>query len=100
MVSEIKWLFGMIILVACPLSFAQSGENGFIEDKDNEVVAFEEMQYPPLALNARIQGTVTVEVQFDDHGLVSRARPISGTRPLISMSLENAKKWVFKLNAT
>jgi TonB family protein len=95
-----KWVLGVILVAICPFAFAQSGGNGFIEDKDNNVVAFEDTQYPPLALNARIQGTVIVEVQFDNQGAVSRTHPISGTAQLISTSIENAKKWVFKPNAS
>jgi hypothetical protein len=67
---------------------------------DVNVVGFQDMGYPHLALYTHLQGAVAVQVKLDDHGKVLNAVAISGLSLLAAPSVENVKKWLFKPNAT
>jgi|HubBroStandDraft_6_1064221.scaffolds.fasta_scaffold1051835_2 TonB family protein len=85
----------LILIVTCN-SVAQ--QNDPVYDSDIVVKSFEEMLYPPLAREARIQGTVVVSAKLDNAGRVSSTSAVSGPKLLIPDSLANAKKWRFKPN--
>ena len=51
--------------------------------------------YPPLARQARIQGTVRLYVIFDSSGTVVYARALSGHPLLIPSALEIVKQWQY-----
>jgi hypothetical protein len=70
-----------------------------INNEDITVVSFEEMNYPPLARTARREGIVALRVQFDDKGKVVSAMALSGPKMLISDSISNVEKWIFRPNA-
>jgi protein TonB len=54
-----------------------------------------EAEYPPLALAARVNGSVIVEVMIDEGGSVIAARAISG-HPLLKDAAVNAtRQWKF-----
>jgi TonB family protein len=53
------------------------------------------LSYPILALQAQIQGKVTVRIKVNDSGLVAEARAISGHPILAKAALDNIKSWTF-----
>jgi TonB family protein len=68
-----------------------------ISDMDMEVVHFDDqLKYPALARQARIQGAVVVKVKLDAKGAVVDAAAISGSPMLIPNCLTNAKNWRFQ----
>ena len=52
--------------------------------------------YPPLALQARVQGTVRFLATIDRQGRVSNLQVQSGHPLLIQAAIEAAKQWVFE----
>jgi protein TonB len=52
--------------------------------------------YPVVAKQARITGTVVVEVSVDELGNVSSARAQSGPQPLRAASVAAALRWKFQ----
>lgn len=52
--------------------------------------------YPPLALQARIQGTVRFMATIDRQGRVSNLQVQSGHPLLIQAAIEAAKQWIFE----
>ena len=70
-----------------------------IYDSEIGVIFAEEMAYPPLARQARLQGMVVVKARTDGRGNVVSAVAISGHKLLIPHCLENIKKWRFNTNA-
>ncbi len=94
----------LIVIVAtwavCELSFAvQTHDAAAVNDRDINVRIFEDVQYPPLAYMARIQGVVTVQVRLDEQGRVVNAVAASGPELLVDGSVNNAKRWVFMPNS-
>ena len=67
-------------------------------DEKVKLVDFEEIDYPPAARKANVQGTVVIQVRLDDEGHVAGASALSGSPLLIPDALANAKKWTFKPN--
>jgi periplasmic protein TonB len=53
-------------------------------------------EYPPLALRARIHGTVVVDAIIDEHGNVVQARAISGHPLLIAPALKAVLQWKYE----
>lgn len=83
----------------CAFVYGRPQQDAMIEDKDINVLAFEDAQYPPLAYNAHIQGIVVVNVGLNDKGQVVNATALSGPLLLASVSIDNVKKWVFNPTA-
>jgi TonB family protein len=73
-------------------------QNGPVYDNDINVKSYEEMSYPPIAREARIQGTVVISATLDGAGRVTSTTAISGAKLLIPDCLSNAKKWRFSPN--
>jgi protein TonB len=72
-----------------------------IPRKSSEVIAGRilrrvEPEYPTVAKQARITGTVVVEISVDEQGNVSSARAQSGPQPLRAASLAAALRWKFQ----
>jgi TonB family protein len=53
------------------------------------------VEYPPAALRAGVQGTVSVEVRTDAKGNVSDARVVSGPDELRKAALQSVLQWHF-----
>jgi periplasmic protein TonB len=53
-------------------------------------------EYPPLALQARIRGTVVVDAIIDEHGNVVQARAINGHPLLIAPALKAVLQWKYE----
>jgi len=51
--------------------------------------------YPPVAANARLQGTVVVEATIDERGRVVDVTLVQGIPMLSEAALEAVKKWVY-----
>jgi len=99
-----KYVIGAVLTLALLSTFpsdpATAQQDKTISDGDIEVLAFENMFYPPLAWTARIEGTVTVRVKLDNRGRVTDASVISGHEQFTASCLENVKKWLFRPNAS
>lgn len=87
-----------IALLVSPLCLlAQQDQT--IQDKDINVVEFNQLKYPPLAQAARIEGVAVIRVKLDSNGKVTDTEVISGNPLLVLASVDSAKKWVFEPNA-
>lgn len=73
----------------------QSGER----DDRVAIADWEELKYPPLAVQARVQGVVVIQVKLDEDGGVQESTAIWGSKFLIPDCLANAKKWRFQPNS-
>lgn len=69
-----------------------------VYDDEIQVVSWEDLRYPPVALSARMEGTVVVSATLTTTGAVAGATALSGTRILIAPVLENIKRWTFTPN--
>lgn len=78
---------------------AQERQSPTIPDNEIRVITYEAMNYPPLALQTRLQGVVVVLLNLDDKGVVVAASALSGSALLVNSCLANAKKWKFQPNA-
>jgi TonB family protein len=67
-------------------------------DEDVRVVEPETLAYPRIALNARVQGTVIVQVTLNANGAVSAASALSGPPLLHPQTLANVRLWKFAPN--
>jgi TonB family protein len=69
-----------------------------LEDRNIEKYAVNEVHpaYPPLAEKYRIEGQVTVNVQVDPNGKVTKAEFLKGHSIFRAVSLDAAKQWQFK----
>jgi TonB family protein len=54
-------------------------------------------QYPPLARQYRIEGTVVVRISVGGDGKVAKADFVRGHNIFRSVSLDAAKRWEFKV---
>jgi TonB family protein len=52
-------------------------------------------QYPPIAVAARVQGTVEVRIEIGSDGTVVKAEAIKGPAMLQTSAIQAAKKWKF-----
>jgi outer membrane biosynthesis protein TonB len=96
-----KLVFGFAITTAL-MAFAQerSSQSDAINDKDINVVQFEELKYPAIAEYAPLsEGTEVLLVTLDEQGTVVKAEALSGNNLLIPDCIANLKKWRFKPNA-
>jgi hypothetical protein len=83
-----------ILFVVCLHATAQ--EDTPANDKDIEIVHYEELNYPPLAHTAHIEGVVVVRVILNERGGVVKAVALSGHPVLIPSCVANAQKWKFQ----
>jgi TonB family protein len=52
--------------------------------------------YPPQALRAGVEGTVTLQVAIAADGTVTQAVPVSGPIPLRQAAVDNVRQWLFE----
>jgi TonB family protein len=87
-------------LLCVAMASPRAQQQDTIDDRDvNRLASFVDMEYPPVAAAARIQGVVVVRVGFDENGRVTSATGLSGMKILVDASLENVRKWTFKPNS-
>lgn len=70
-----------------------------INDREIQVIHFADIQYPPLARAAVVQGIVVMRAKLNADGDVTEASALSGSEHLVSSCLDNVKKWCFKPNS-
>jgi outer membrane biosynthesis protein TonB len=73
-----------------------SAQNDETTGAETEVVDFEEMHYPRLARQAKVDGVVVVRASLDEKGNVVEAQAVSGNDLLTADSLANLKRWRFR----
>ena len=97
----------LVTITACKPATPQSGTPAaapqaaqiVVNDKDVEVLSFEDLRYPPLAAQARIAGIVVVQAKLDEKGAVVEASAVFGHPMLVPVGLDNVKQWKFRPNA-
>src|SRR5258708_38079507 len=52
--------------------------------------------YPPQALRAGVEGSVTLQVAIAADGTVTQAVPVSGPVPLRQAAVDNVRQWLFE----
>ncbi len=52
--------------------------------------------YPPQALRAGVEGSVTLQVAIAADGTVAQAVPVSGPEPLRQAAVDNVRQWLFE----
>jgi TonB family protein len=85
---------GKLIRVACTLLLLSTSVVGFNE---NDAVAIEvpSLDYPVIALQAGVSGSVTLDCSLDADGLVTSVEPVSGPPILVEAAAANARQWRF-----
>jgi TonB family protein len=69
--------------------------SAFAAETERFVQSLDAPKYPPLAYQARIQGTVKLSVVVNAEGQVETATVISGPLALQGGALKNVKSWRF-----
>src|ERR1700682_645597 len=87
-----------LILIFSGVTLGLGAAQDVIDDKDINVVYFEEMEYLSVARQTRVQGVVVVRAALDEKGNVVSSVAISGAKALVPSCLSNAKKWRFQPN--
>jgi Gram-negative bacterial TonB protein C-terminal len=101
MKTFIRWAaLSFSLLVLTHIQPAHAQQETTVSDADIKVLAFESLNYPPLALQTNYQGLVVVRVRLDSDGNVTAATAISGHKLLIPDCLANVKKWRFQSNSS
>ena len=78
---------------------------GFAQDEPRKVTRAEALsavvskvqpEYPPMAKQLRVEGTVELEVLISETGAVAKVRIVSGNAILTASSADCVRKWKFK----
>jgi TonB family protein len=62
---------------------------------DFYIASLEMPCYPPLARQARVQGSVKIAIEVGKDGTVNSAQPIQGNRLLQTAAISNVRTWKF-----
>jgi TonB family protein len=89
----------MTLLLLASVGYTEETQTSRISDSEIRVISYEAMNYPPLALQTRVQGVVVVLLKLDKEGRVVEASALSGSDLLVDSCLTDAKKWKFQPNA-
>jgi Gram-negative bacterial TonB protein C-terminal len=100
---QAKLIFGFAITMAA-MAFGQNdstSQRNVINDKDINVVQFEELKYPAIAEYAPFEsdGVEVFLVTLDDQGKVVQVEPLFGNNLFVPDCIANLKKWRFQPNA-
>jgi TonB family protein len=87
------------LLLLGSVCYTEEKHSTRITDSEIRVISYEAMNYPPLALQTRVQGVVVVLLKLDNEGSVVDASALSGSDFLVDSCLTDAKKWKFQPNA-
>ena len=93
MVGAMRISFALLLLATTLSLF---GQDKPILNEDIGIVDFEILDYPRIAMLARVQGAVVVRVKVGSDGSVAAATAVSGPKLLITDALSNARKWHFR----
>ena len=99
MTTIIRQAVLVMALVAIPFHGLIAQQGTVPRDDRVSIADWEELRYPPLAVAARIQGVVVVQVKLDGEGKVLESIALWGSKILIPDCLANAKKWRFQANS-
>ena len=81
-----------VVIVVVFLLFA----TGYTQEPADTYITWLQMPcYPPLAREARVQGTVKVKVAVAGDGTVASAEPIEGNPMLRAAAVANIQTWKF-----
>ena len=80
----------IFVVLTFALGFAFAGET-----TERSVQSMDVPKYPPLAYQARVQGTVKLSVVVNAEGQVESATVVSGPELLQGAASENVKSWRF-----
>jgi hypothetical protein len=80
------------------LCYSLAQQSGPVNDKDINVISYEDLDYPAIAVLAHVQGVVVVRLRLDDHGKVLGAEALSAASLLAGPSVDNVRKWRFEPN--
>lgn len=85
----------LLVMVVAPPARPQNGA----EERSVEKYAVKRVmpQYPQLARQYRIEGTVVIRISIGSDGKVAKADFIRGHNIFRSVSLDAAKRWEFKV---
>lgn len=87
----------MFLFALFSLLFTSNGaQEQPIYDEALGVESFVDMYYPPIAVDARVQGVVVVSLRLNNDGTVAAASALSGPKVLVEPTVENARKWRFR----
>jgi TonB family protein len=89
-----------LLLIAIPLMGQEICKEEAVEESDIKATHVEEVKYPPLPRQARIQGVVVIRAKLDDEGNVVSSSAISGHPLFVKDCLSNVLKWKFEPNAS
>src|SRR5258705_9585307 len=84
----------LFVVLTLAIGFAFAAET-----TERSVQSMDIPKYPPLAYQARIQGTVKLSIVVNAEGRVETATVISGSGFLQAGALENVKSWRFAASA-
>jgi TonB family protein len=97
MTSMTNWTSRLIFLgLFFTITGLQAQEADHVYDRFPRIASFAELEYPPSARHASVQGVVVVRAQLDDNGNVVSASALSGSADLVPDTLTNVKKWRFE----
>ena len=95
-----RWILGTFLLVGCALLVGSQETPAPVEVPAETMPALLIRRvapvYPPLARQARIQGTVVLKVIVNKDGEVRAAEPISGHPMLAPSAIEAVKQWRYR----
>lgn len=75
-----------------------SAKRAEISQRESQDLVIKRVQpaYPPLARQARVQGTVLLEAEISQEGTVENLRLISGHPMLVATAIDAVKQWRYK----
>src|SRR6266481_6670133 len=91
-----KELRSMLAIAAILISLAFSGSENRTSAQELQPIEAVAPVYPVMALNAGVSGTVSLEVQVDQHGVVTSVRTLVGPELLRKVSERAASRWRFR----
>jgi TonB family protein len=94
------FLLAVVALAVGPPEAGISHAFGVDDEHNIEKIAIKRVQpaYPPNAQKYKIEGVVTVQVNVNSEGKVTKAEFVRGHNLFRSVSLDAAKRWEFKLS--
>lgn len=90
-------LLALIAVIACPVLYAADEPVRVSGEKQvKKLVHKVTPEYPPDAKEARIQGTVRLEVVIDKEGAAKEVRVLEGHPKLAAAAVNAVRQWVWE----
>ena len=92
------WLLSLMLAAfSMPSIQAQEGSRKASKaEADNQALSKVQPEYPAVARQLKIQGTVELEAEVDEAGAVAKVNIVSGNPVLTKPAVEALKKWRFR----